>query len=74
MSSSIVRILTIVLAFAAAVGLGCGIGVVTRQTLQLSDTYGGGFLLIVAMMTLLVLISIARMPLSHHAQARRPRR
>jgi hypothetical protein len=74
MSSSILRFLTIVLAFATAVGFGCGIGVVARQAQQLSATYGGGFVLIVAMMTLLVLISIARMPLSHHAAGRRLRR
>ena len=74
MSSFALKTLTIVLAFAAAVGLGCGIGVVARQTVQLSDAYGGSFLLIVAMMTLLVLISVVRMPLNHHVRAHRPRR
>ena len=74
MSSFILKILALVLAFAAAGGLGWGIGMIARQTQQISATYGGGFVLIVAMMTLLVLISIARMPLSHHAQAHRPHR
>jgi ABC-type transport system involved in cytochrome c biogenesis permease subunit len=70
MSSSILRILTVILAFAAAAGFGWGIGIVARQTQQLSTVYGPGFVMIVAMMTLLVLISIARMPLSQHAAHR----
>jgi hypothetical protein len=73
MSSVTWRIILTLAAFAAAVGFGCGIGLVARQTQALAATYGEGFTLIVGLMTLLLLISVARMPLSH-ASVRRRRR
>jgi hypothetical protein len=73
MSPLILRLSTTLFAFLAAGGFGWGVGVVARQAQQLSATFGGGFVLILVMMTLLVLISLARLPLSHAASRRRSR-
>ena len=74
MSSKLSRILLILLAFAVALGLVLGGGQVVQWAQSLSESYGVGFVVIVGLMTLLVLISIVRMPLSQaHRPHRRPR-
>ncbi|HEY1425131.1 MAG TPA: hypothetical protein VGF50_00540 [Caulobacteraceae bacterium] len=74
MSSWLLRILITSGAMALAAGLGFSAGPVLRWGRQLSDDYGDGFVVIVALMTMLVLISIVRMPLSHAHSTRRRRR
>ena len=73
MSPLIGRILTILLGVGVAGGFGAGAGQLARQFDELSASYGVGSMLIVGLMMLLALISIVRMPLSHHA-VRRHRR
>jgi hypothetical protein len=73
MSSLFLRIVTAVLALGAAGAFGFGAAQLFHQAQQLSATYGGGFVLIVALMTMLVLISIVRMPLTHANVRRRHR-
>ena len=72
-SSLFLRIVTVALALGVAAGLAAVAGQVVRQAQQLSANFGGGFVLIVALMTVLVLISIARMPLTHASVRRRHR-
>ena len=73
MSSWTSGILITSAALALAAGLGFGAGPALRWAQRLSSDYGGGFVVIVGLMTRLALISIFRMPLSH-AQLTRHRR
>ncbi len=73
MSRSTWRILAPVLAAVLVIGVVFGADPLLREVQQLSTTYGAGFVLIVALMTLLVLISIVRMPLTHANVRRRHR-
>jgi hypothetical protein len=73
MSPKISRILSAVLVAVLAAGLIFGGGPILRQAQQLSASYGEGFVLIVILMTVLVLISIVRMPLTHASVRRRHR-
>lgn len=73
MSSLIWRTLSALLGVGVAGGLGLGAGQIARQAQQLAATFGAGFVLIVALMAVLMLISIVRMPLSHAGQERRRR-
>ena len=73
MSPLIWRILTALLAIGVVAGLAAVAGQVVRQAQQLSANFGGGFVLIVVLMTVLVLISIVRMPLTHASVRRRHR-
>lgn len=64
-----------ILAAVACLGVGAlalGAGEIVRWARAMSTSYGAGFMVIVGLMTLLALISIVRMPLSH-APARRRR-
>ena len=73
MSTQLWRILGILTAFAVVLGVVLGGGPMMRWAQSLSESYGGGFVVLAGLMTLLVLISIVRMPLSH-ANARRRHR
>ena len=73
MSRSTWRILAPVLAIVLTVGAFFGAAPILRELQQLSTTYGDGFVVIVGLMTVLVLISIVRMPLTHASVRRRHR-
>lgn len=72
MTPLIWRILAAVVSLGVA-GLALGAGEIIRWARNVSTSYGAGFLLIVGLMTLLALISIVRMPLSHAPARRRHR-
>jgi hypothetical protein len=69
----ILRIVTAVLAAALGAGVVLAVRPIVREVQQLAATYGGGFVLLVVLMTVLVLISIVRMPLTHASVRRRHR-
>ena len=73
MSRSTWRILAPFLAILLAVGVVFGAAPVLHVLQQLSTSYGAGFVLMVGLMTVLVLISIVRMPLTHASVRRRHR-
>jgi len=73
MSRSTWRILAPVLAAIVVAGVLFAANPILREVQQLAATYGGGFVLMVALMTVLVLISIVRMPLTHASARRRHR-
>ena len=73
MSPLFSRILTALLALGIAGAFGFGAAQVFRQAQQLWATFGAGFVLMLGLMTLLVLISLVRMPLSHASARRRHR-
>jgi uncharacterized membrane protein len=67
------RILALVSAAVLIAGVLFGANPILREIQQLSTTYGGGFVLLIALMTVLVLISIVKMPLTHASVRRRHR-
>ena len=73
MSPMVLRSLTAVLVAVLAAGVLFGANPMLREIQQLSTTYGGGFVLLIALMTVLVLISIVKMPLTHASVRRRHR-
>jgi putative copper export protein len=67
------RILALVSAAVLVAGLLFGANPIIHEVQQLSTTYGDGFVVLVALMTVLVLISIVKMPLTHASVRRRHR-
>jgi len=73
MSRSTWRVLAPLFAVVLVAGVIFGALPILHEVQHLSTTFGGGFVLMVGLMTVLVLISIVRMPLTHASVRRRHR-